>query len=104
MGSPSLTRFLTLLLASVSIGSVRALDISFDRIQCDKSLPAYASTDDVRMTCNDGEDTRCSFGQDVMIRGTRKLQPQLIFEKLKQKETKSNTHSFDSFVLHCSAI
>jgi hypothetical protein len=75
------------------------LDISFDKIQCDQSLPAYASTDDVRMTCNDGEDTRCSFGQDVMIRGTRKLQPQQIFEGLRQEETKSNTHSFDLFVL-----
>ena len=101
MGSPSsLTRFLTLLLASASIGSVRALDISFDRIQCDLSLPAYASTDDVRMTCNDGEDTRCSFGQDVMIRGTRKLQPQQIFERLHRKTKRNLTHIFSIRSFH----
>lgn len=67
---PSLARFSTLLLASAYISSIGALDIAFDRIQCDQSLPAYASADDVRMTCDDGQNTRCSFGQDAMIRGT----------------------------------
>jgi len=71
MISPSsFTRLLTLLLALACIGCTGALDIALDSITCDQSLPAYASTDDVRMTCNDGKSSRCSFGQDVMIRGT----------------------------------
>lgn len=70
MPSPSsLTGFLTLLLASARIDRARALDISFNNIQCDESLPVFAVAEEVHMTCNDGESTRCSFGQDVMISG-----------------------------------
>ena len=64
-------RCLTLVLACAFIDCAQALDIAFDTIQCDQTLPAFASTNDVRMTCNNGESTRCSFGDDVMIRGTR---------------------------------
>jgi len=66
---PSLTRFLALLLASAFIGSTGAIDIAFDTLQCDESLPAYASPEDVIMTCEEGN-TRCSFGKEVSIRGT----------------------------------
>jgi len=75
MGSPSsLTRFLTLLLSLACIGCAGALDVTFDTIQCDESLPAFALTDNVQMTCNDGESTRCSFGQDVLITGSLQYQ------------------------------
>lgn len=46
-----------------------ALDIEFDRIQCDETLSAYSSFSEIEVTCNDGKDTRCSFGNDVNIKG-----------------------------------
>ena len=69
---PSLANVLALLLASTYIIFISAIDVEFDRIQCDQSLPVYAEDGDVFMTCNDGSSTRCTFGQDIMIRGTRK--------------------------------
>jgi len=72
--SSSLTRFFTLLLALACIGCAGALDVAFDTIQCDESLPAFALADNVQMTCNDGESTRCSFGQDVLITGSLQYQ------------------------------
>jgi len=63
-----MTKFLTLLLACISC--VGALDIAFDELYCNKSLPVYATAGDVQMTCNDEQSTRCSFGQDVSLRGS----------------------------------
>ena len=65
-------RFFILLLASACIGGARALDIAFDRLQCDESLPVYADSKDIVMTCSDGSSNRCTFGQEANIRGTRK--------------------------------
>lgn len=88
---PSLTRFLALLLASSFIGSTGAIDIAFDTLQCDESLPAYASPDDVIMTCEEGN-TRCSFGKEISIRGTRKLKLKQTFGgSVWKKETETQT-------------
>lgn len=69
----SSTRFIIMLLASACVSSVGAMDIEFKKLQCDQSLPAYAMADDIQMTCNDGQNTKCSFGQEVNIRGTCEL-------------------------------
>jgi len=66
----SLSGFLILLVTSACIGSTGALDISFNRLQCDESLPAFAVTDDVKMTCQNGESNRCSFGQEIRLEGS----------------------------------
>lgn len=71
MGSPSsFIRFLTFCLSLAWIHRARALDIAFDSIQCDESLSAFASSDDVKMTCDGGDNNRCSFGQEVLIEGS----------------------------------
>ena len=75
MDSPfSLARLSVLLLALACISGAGALDIAFDRLQCDESLPVYATSGDIVMTCNDGSSNRCSFGQEANIRGTCKWQ------------------------------
>lgn len=66
----SLARLCVLLLAMACISGAGALDIAFDRLQCDESLPVYATSGDIVMTCNDGSSNRCSFGQQANIRGT----------------------------------
>ena len=73
VGQGIFCNLLVLLLASKYIILITAIDVEFDRIQCDQSLPAYAEDGDVFMTCNDGSSTRCTFGQDVMIRGICKF-------------------------------
>ena len=73
MRTPSTTTFSLLLLGFICIHRGQALDIVLGSVQCDESLPVYASPDDVRMTCNDGETNRCSFGEDVLIQGSCKL-------------------------------
>lgn len=73
MDSPfSMKRFFILILASACIGGTGALDIAFDRLQCDESLPVYADSNDIVMTCSDGSSNRCTFGQEANIRGTCK--------------------------------
>jgi len=64
---------LVLLFASVCIGSVGALKLSFDDLVCDPTLPAYAATEDLQMKCGDEEfsnNDRCSFGEELTIGGT----------------------------------
>lgn len=46
-----------------------ALDLILDSITCDEALPYYAT--DFDMKC-DGQ-TRCTFGEDAVIYGERKL-------------------------------
>ena len=75
MKFPSPTIIFLLLLTFICIHRGQALDIALGGIECDESLPVYASPYNVQITCNDGETDRCSFGQDVMITGTCKLQP-----------------------------
>ena len=60
-----------LLLSSIATIST-ALDIEFDKIICDQNLPAYVLEDNVRMTCNNGADSRCTFGESVTISGSSK--------------------------------
>ncbi len=54
-----------------SFGS--GLDVAFDYIQCDTSLPVYAEPNGITMTCNGGE-TRCTFGQNATFTGKRELE------------------------------
>ncbi|KAG7362729.1 hypothetical protein IV203_026089 [Nitzschia inconspicua] len=49
---------------------INALDIEFNRITCDQSLPAYVLQDNLKVTCNGGSNTRCTFGETVQITGT----------------------------------
>jgi hypothetical protein len=66
------TTFLSLVLLSTLKNTVRALDIEFDKITCDQTLPAYVSDGNLQMTCNNGNDSRCSFGTTVAISGVSK--------------------------------
>mmetsp|Transcript_28113 Transcript_28113/g.76272 ORF Transcript_28113/g.76272 Transcript_28113/m.76272 type:complete len:271 (+) Transcript_28113:219-1031(+) len=59
----------SLLLAASRIAFTNALDIEFDRIECDEKLPAYVSFAEIQMTCDNGANTRCSFGSDVNMKG-----------------------------------
>lgn len=52
------------------------LDLEFDSIVCNQSLPAYVHS--TSMTCNDG-DKRCTFGSTVTIAGTSKLLQCIVF-------------------------
>jgi hypothetical protein len=61
-----------LLLSALST-ITNALDIEFDKIICDQSLPAYVLEDNVQMTCNNGVDSRCTFGNSVVISGSSKF-------------------------------
>jgi hypothetical protein len=56
-------------LAMVSV--VSGLDVAFDYIQCDTSLPVYAEPNGITMSCN-GE-TRCTFGQNATFAGKREF-------------------------------
>ena len=66
------TTLLSLLVLLSSNTKVNALDIEFDKITCDQSLPAYISEDNMQMTCNNGNDSRCTFGTTVAISGVSK--------------------------------
>jgi hypothetical protein len=50
-----------------------ALDIEFDKVTCDESLPAYVTEGNLQMTCNNGDDSRCTFGTTVAISGYSKF-------------------------------
>ena len=72
--SPLIATLLILILSTTYLSNFTiALDIEFDSIQCDTSLPAYALDGDLQMTCDDGSSTKCSFGQDAVISGTSKF-------------------------------
>lgn len=58
-----LQSLVVLALASVASG----LDIAFDYVECDTSLPAYTEPNGITMTCN--EKLRCTFGQNATIAG-----------------------------------
>lgn len=99
MDSPFfMKRFFILLLASACIGGARALDIAFDRLQCDESLPVYADSKDIVMTCSDGSSNRCTFGQETNIRGTCK------WKYLKRFPEKSLTSFISYPLLTCSTL
>ena len=97
-----MTKFLTLLLACISC--VGALDIAFDELYCNKSLPVYATAGDVQMTCNDEQSTRCSFGQDVSLRGSCELKSRRSFGMKQREEVCSTNIIFDLFNVIFSAI
>mmetsp|Transcript_2533 Transcript_2533/g.5520 ORF Transcript_2533/g.5520 Transcript_2533/m.5520 type:complete len:363 (-) Transcript_2533:207-1295(-) len=50
-----------------------ALDLEFNSIQCDTTLPAFAYDGDIQVTCyddvNGGTRKRCSLGQQILISG-----------------------------------
>ena len=52
---------------------VDALDLEFNSIQCDTTLPAFAYDGDIQVTCSDnvhgGTRKRCSLGQQILISG-----------------------------------
>jgi len=50
---------------------VSGLDLAFDYIQCDTTLPIYAEPNAITMSCND-KNTRCTFGQNATFTGKRK--------------------------------
>jgi hypothetical protein len=58
------------------MGMADALDLMFDHIQCDTSLPAYAYEDDITMECS-GE-KKCSFGDTALISGNSKFRLKLM--------------------------
>lgn len=71
----SVSSFFALLLFVVNNGhhgGVNALDIEFDKLVCNQSLPAYIYPDTASMTCNNGQ-TRCTLGSTINIAGTGKL-------------------------------
>ena len=61
----------SLLLFFSSIILCDGLDLQFDKIQCDQSLPAYAADGELSVTCSGSK--RCSFGDTALISGLRKL-------------------------------
>ena len=54
-------------------GLADALDLEFNSISCDTTLPAFAYDGDIQVTCydevNGGSRKRCSLGQQVLISG-----------------------------------
>ncbi len=61
-----------MLTLTLLVNTVNALDLEFDKLVCNTSLPAYIYPDKASMTCNGGQ-TRCTFGSAVTIAGTSKL-------------------------------
>jgi hypothetical protein len=59
-----------LLLFTVGLHTINALDIAFSKIVCNQSLPAFVLEDNVSMTCDSGQKTRCTFGSTVQITGS----------------------------------
>ena len=49
----------------------QALDLELHVVTCDESLPIFANTGDVGMTCNGNN--RCTFGSDAIIEGSCKF-------------------------------
>ena len=49
----------------------KGLDLQFNKISCDESLPAYASGGEMTVTC--GGESRCTFGDTALISGLCKL-------------------------------
>lgn len=61
------------LLFAAGLSSISdALDLEFHSITCDDSLPAYVLQDNLRISCDGGANTRCTFGSTVQISGTSK--------------------------------
>jgi hypothetical protein len=69
MMPPNALRYVTLFAVMAAVSD--ALDLSFEKIVCDETLPAYALEDDVHMLCNG--DNRCTFGDQTTISGNRKF-------------------------------
>lgn len=65
----SLNIRIVILLATALVGN--ALDLEFDKIECNDTLAAYAYQDDVHMDCSG--DSRCSFGEQALIYGNRRF-------------------------------
>lgn len=61
----------SLLLLAVVASVASGLDLEFDSIECDTTLPAFAEANGIVMTC-DGN-TRCTFGENATIAGKREL-------------------------------
>eukprot|EP00934_Nitzschia_sp_Nitz4_P002129 Nitzschia sp. Nitz4//scaffold38_size140716//130641//131506//NITZ4_003176-RA/size140716-augustus-gene-0.141-mRNA-1//-1//CDS//3329550165//2129//frame0 len=65
------------------LGTVSALDLVLDDLECDASLPAYALENGITMTCN-GEN-RCTLGDSAVISGD------LIYQNLEESGVQNHT-------------
>jgi hypothetical protein len=69
MMRPNALRYVTLFAVMAAVSD--ALDLSFDKIVCDNTLPAYALEDGLQMQCSG--DTRCTFGDEALLSGNSKF-------------------------------
>jgi hypothetical protein len=69
MMQPNALRYVTLFAMMAAVSD--ALDLAFDKIVCDETLPAYAFEDDLQMQCNG--DARCTFGDEALLSGKSKF-------------------------------
>jgi len=53
----------------MACSTTSALDIEFDKAVCDQTLPAYIYDGNLEMTCDNGMNSRCTFGSNVQISG-----------------------------------
>ena len=46
-----------------------ALDVTVQEVFCNKTLPVYADTDAISLSCGDDGRSRCTFGNEVRVQG-----------------------------------
>lgn len=64
-------------LSALCLGN--ALDLTFDSLTCDTSLPAYADDNGITMTCNGSN--KCSLGDNSLIMGSCKFISHIFMSK-----------------------
>ena len=62
--------YLYAVLLLVLLGSSDSIDLELKSVTCDQTLPIFAMDNGVQLTCKGN--SRCTFGDDALISGTRK--------------------------------